>query len=84
MILYSGNMVEIRKNDNKTYFFLKYGSLFGDFLNSDDIIYMRLTGLLCFLNYNDLRMRLIDKYKNSTDENIADIYTSFIQYYGWL
>ena len=45
---------------------------------------MRLTGLLCFLNYNDLRMRLIDKYKNSTDENIADIYTSFIQDYGWL
>ena len=57
--------------------------MFDDFLNSeDDWIYMRLSELLIFLNYNDLRKRLIDKCKNSTDENIVDVYTSFIQDYG--
>ena len=60
-------------------------SMFDDFLSSeDDWIYMRLSELLIFLNYNDLRKRLIDKCKNSTDENIVDVYTSFIQDYGWL
>ena len=59
--------------------------MFDGFLRSeDDWIYMRLMELLCFLNYNDLRMRLIDKCKNSTDENIVDVYTSFIQNRGWL
>ena len=59
--------------------------MFDDFLKSeDDFIYMRLMELLRFLNYNDLRKRLIDKCKNSTDENIVDVYTSFLQYRGWL
>ena len=59
--------------------------MFDGFLRSeDDWIYMRLMELLCFLNYNDLRMRLIDKCKNSSDENIVDVYTSFIQNRGWL
>ena len=59
--------------------------MFDGFLRSeDDWIYMRLMELLCFLNYNDLRMRLIDKCKNSTDEKIVDVYTSFIQNRGWL
>ena len=63
----------------------KLTSMFDDFLNSeDDWIYMRLSELLIFLNYNDLRKRLIDKCKNSTDENIVDVYTSFLQDYGWL
>ena len=63
----------------------KLTSMFDDFLNSeDDWIYMRLSELLIFLNYNDLRKRLIDKCKNSTDENIVDVYTSFLQYRGWL
>ena len=61
----------------------KLTSMFDDFLKSeDDFIYMRLMELLRFLNYNDLRKRLIDKCKNSTDENIVDVYTSFIQDYG--
>ena len=60
-------------------------SMFDDFLSSeDDWIYMRLSELLIFLNYNDLRKRLIDKCKNSTDENILDVYTTFLQDYGWL
>ena len=50
----------------------------------DDFIYMRLMELLRFLNYNDLRKRLIDKCKNIIDENIVDVYTSFLQYRGWL
>ena len=59
--------------------------MFDGFLRSeDDWIYMRLMELLCFLNYNDLRKRLIDKCKNSTDENILDVYTTFLQDYGWL
>ena len=63
----------------------KLTSMFDDFLKSeDDFIYMRLSELLIFLNYNDLRKRLIDKCKNSTDENILDVYTSFLQDYGWL
>ncbi|PXY96168.1 hypothetical protein DKK71_09645 [Snodgrassella alvi] len=63
----------------------KLTSMFDDFLKSeDDWIYMRLAKLLIFLNYNDLRKRLIDKCKNSTDENIVDVYTSFLQYRGWL
>ena len=63
----------------------KLTSMFDDFLKSeDDFIYMRLMELLRFLNYNDLRKRLIDKCKNSTDENILDVYTSFLQDYGWL
>ena len=63
----------------------KLTSMFDDFLNSeDDWIYMRLSELLIFLNYNDLRKRLIDKCKNSTDENILDVYTTFLQDYGWL
>lgn len=63
----------------------KLTSMFDDFLSSeDDWIYMRLSELLIFLNYNDLRKRLIDKCKNSTDENILDVYTSFLQDYGWL
>jgi len=63
----------------------KLTSMFDDFLKSeDDFIYMRLMELLRFLNYNDLRKRLIDKCKNSTDENILDVYTSFLQYRGWL
>ena len=63
----------------------KLTSMFDDFLKSeDDFIYMRLMELLRFLNYNDLRKRLIDKCKNSTDENIVDVYTSFLQYRGWL
>ncbi|MBI0068095.1 MULTISPECIES: hypothetical protein [unclassified Snodgrassella] len=63
----------------------KLTSMFDDFLKSeDDFIYMRLMELLRFLNYNDLRKRLIDKSKNSTDENIVDVYTSFLQYRGWL
>ena len=63
----------------------KMTSMFDNFLKSeDDFIYMRLIELLIFLNYNDLRKRLIDKCKNSTDENIVDVYTSFLQYRGWL
>ena len=63
----------------------KLTSMFDDFLKSeDDFIYMRLMELLRFLNYNDLRKRLIDKCKNSTDENIVDVYTSFLQHRGWL
>ena len=59
--------------------------MFDGFLRSeDDWIYMRLSELLILLNYNDLRKRLIDKCKNSTDENILDVYTSFLQNYGWL
>jgi len=63
----------------------KMTSMFDNFLKSeDDFIYMRLIELLIFLNYNDLRKRLIDKCKNSTDENIVNVYTSFIQDYDWL
>lgn len=35
-----------------------------------------------FLNYNDLRNRLMDKCKNSENEDIVEIYTDFISQYN--
>lgn len=45
-------------------------------------IYRRVAELLFFLNYNDLRNRLMDKCKNSENEDIVEIYTDFISQYN--
>ena len=54
--------------------------MFDDFLKSDDYyIYAGIARILIYLNYNDLRIRLTEKCKNSTDEDILELYTDIIQ-----
>ena len=58
----------------------KLTSMFDDFLKSDDYyIYAGIARILIYLNYNDLRIRLTEKCKNSTDEDILELYTDIIQ-----
>ena len=58
----------------------KFTSMFDDFLKSDDYyIYAGVARILIYLNYNDLRIRLTEKCKNSTDEDIIDLYKHIIQ-----
>ena len=55
-------------------------SMFDDFLKSDDYyVYAGVARILIFLNYSDLRIRLTEKCKNSTDEDIIDLYKHIIQ-----
>ena len=61
----------------------KLSSMFSEFLNShDEYIYRRLAELLVFLNYNDLRSKLMEECKNSKDEDITEIYDDFIRQYN--
>ena len=54
--------------------------MFDDFLKSDDYyVYVGVARILIFLNYSDLRIRLTEKCKNSTDEDIIDLYKHIIQ-----
>ena len=58
----------------------KLTSMFDDFLKSDDYyVYAGVARILIFLNYSDLRIRLTEKCKNSTDEDIIDLYKHIIQ-----
>ena len=58
----------------------KLTSMFDDFLKSDDYyVYVGVARILIFLNYSDLRIRLIEKCKDSTDEDIIDLYKHIIQ-----
>ncbi|MBI0069000.1 MULTISPECIES: hypothetical protein [unclassified Snodgrassella] len=58
----------------------KLTSMFDDFLKSDDYyVYIGVARILIFLNYSDLRIRLIEKCKDSTDEDIIDLYKHIIQ-----
>ena len=62
----------------------KLTSMFDDFLKSDNqYTYRRLAELLFFLNYRDLRKRLMEKCKNSKDKNIVNIYTEFTEQYDF-
>ncbi|MTD29421.1 hypothetical protein [Erwinia sorbitola] len=61
----------------------KLTSMLGEFLNShDEYIYRRLAELLLFLNYNELRGKLMEECKGNKDENIAEIYADFINRYN--
>ena len=58
--------------------------MFDDFLKSENqCIYRRLAELLFFLNYKDLRKRLMEKCKNSKNKNIVNIYTDFTEKYDF-
>ena len=46
-------------------------------------IYRRLAELLLFLNYKELRKRLMEKCKDSKDKNIVNIYTEFTKKYDF-
>jgi len=71
------------KNANNNVVRKKLTSIFDSLLNSqDEYIYRRVAELLVFLNYNDLRNRLMDKCKNSENEDIVEIYTDFISQYN--
>ncbi|MBI0068099.1 MULTISPECIES: hypothetical protein [unclassified Snodgrassella] len=62
----------------------KLTSMFDDFLQSEDqYTYRRLAELLFFLDYKDLRKRLMEKCKNSKDKNIVNIYTEFTEKYDF-
>ncbi|MGE9657605.1 hypothetical protein ACQP6C_03820 [Snodgrassella alvi] len=62
----------------------KLTSMFDDFLKSEDqYTYRRLAELLFFLDYKDLRKRLMEKCKNSKDKNIVNIYTEFTEKYDF-
>lgn len=61
----------------------KLTSMLSEFLNShDEYIYRRLAELFVFLNYNDLRGKLMEECKNSKDEDIVEIYADFINQYN--
>ena len=58
--------------------------MFDDFLQSEDqYIYKRLAELLFFLDYKDLRKRLMEKCKDSKDKDIVNIYTEFTEKYDF-
>ena len=62
----------------------KLTSMFDDLLEStDQYIYKRLAELLFFLNYKDLRKRLMEKCKNSKNKDIVNIYTKFTEKYDF-
>ena len=62
----------------------KLTSMFDDFLQSEDqYTYRRLAELLFFLDYKDLKKRLMEKCKNSKDKNIVNIYTEFTEKYDF-
>ena len=62
----------------------KLTSMFDDFLKTEDqYIYRRLAELLFFLNYKELRKRLMEKCKYSKDKNIVNIYTDFTEKYDF-
>ena len=62
----------------------KLTSMFDDLLEStDQYIYKRLAELLFFLNYKDLRKRLMEKCKNSKNKDIVNIYTEFTEKYDF-
>ena len=62
----------------------KLTSMFDDFLKSENQYkYIRLAELLFFLDYKDLRKRLMEKCKNSKDKDIVNIYTEFTEKYDF-
>ena len=62
----------------------KLTSMFDDFLKSENqYTYRRLAELLFFLDYKDLRKRLMEKCKNSKDKDIVNIYTEFTEKYDF-
>ncbi|PIT64565.1 hypothetical protein BHC47_09680 [Snodgrassella alvi] len=62
----------------------KLTSMFDDFLKSENqYTYRRLAELLFFLDYKNLRKRLMEKCKNSKDKDIVNIYTEFTEKYDF-
>lgn len=71
------------KNANNNIVREKMTSIFDALLNSqDEYIYRRMAELFLFLNYSELRNRLMEECKNSENEDIAEIYTDFIEQYN--
>ena len=75
----------IRGGFNRDYIIReKLTPMFNDFLKAEDQhIYRRLAELLFFLNYKELRKRLMEKCKNSKDRDIVNIYTEFTEKYDF-
>ena len=58
--------------------------MFDDLLKFENqYIYRRLAELLFFLNYKDLRKKLMKKCKDSKDKDIVEIYTEFTEKYDF-
>ena len=58
--------------------------MFDDLLKFENqYIYRRLAELLFFLNYKDLRKKLMKKCKDSKDKDIVEIYTEFTEKYNF-
>ncbi|ASY75416.1 hypothetical protein [Pectobacterium polaris] len=58
-------------------------SVFDELLAShDEYIYRRVAELLVFLNYNDLRRKLMNECKKDNNDDIKEIYTDFINKYN--
>lgn len=57
--------------------------VFDDLIQShDEFVYRRIAELLVFINYPDLRVRLMSECKHSKDENLLEIYHDFIHQYS--
>ncbi|ASN83545.1 hypothetical protein D5073_21780 [Pectobacterium versatile] len=58
-------------------------SIFDELISSrDEYIYRRVAELLVFLNYNDLRKKLMDECKRDNNNDIKEIYADFINKYN--
>ncbi|PVY72852.1 hypothetical protein [Pectobacterium versatile] len=58
-------------------------SIFDELISSrDEYIYRRVAELLVFLNYNDLRKKLMDECKKDNNNDIKEIYADFINKYN--
>jgi hypothetical protein len=58
-------------------------SIFDELISSrDEYIYRRVAELLFFLNYNDLRKKLMDECKKDNNNDIKEIYADFINKYN--
>ncbi|MFJ5332433.1 hypothetical protein [Pectobacterium versatile] len=58
-------------------------SIFDELIASrDEYIYRRVAELLVFLNYNDLRKKLMDECKRDNNNDIKEIYADFINKYN--
>jgi hypothetical protein len=58
----------------------KLSSLLDNDLDSfDDFIFRRLAELLQYLNFSDLKIKLMDKCQKSENDNLIEIYQDFIE-----
>lgn len=58
----------------------KLCNMLDNYLDSfDDFIYRRLAELVLYLNFSDLRMKLMNKCKKSNNNELIEIYKDFIK-----